>query len=82
MKRFAASLVFLTLARGAELKQETIRAWEEYVQAANAQMRERIGPSTFFSGQTRFLGGPDNCGRVRLSRNRRMARVLVLSAPG
>ena len=48
MKRFATILVFLTLARGAELKQETIRAWEEYVQAANAQMQERLGPEHAF----------------------------------
>ena len=48
MKRFAAILVFLPVARGAELRQETIRAWEEYVQAANAQMHERLDPEHAF----------------------------------
>lgn len=41
LRRFTGVLAFLTLAHGAELKQETLRAWEVYVQAAKAQMHER-----------------------------------------
>ena len=54
----------------AELKQETVSAWDAYVQAANARMEERI-----HSG--RFLWTDENPDRVR-----RVRRGEVLVAPG
>ena len=45
----AASLLTTgLLASAAELKPATIAAWDEYVQAANARMRERLQPGRVF----------------------------------
>ena len=41
-------LLALQTASASELKQETLSAWDEYVQAANARMAERLHPDNCF----------------------------------
>jgi hypothetical protein len=46
-----SGLVLLSLActaQGAELKPETVKGWQEYVQSATARMRERLRPESHF----------------------------------
>jgi hypothetical protein len=47
-RNFAAFLFFAVLpSRAAELKQETVNAWEQYVHAASARMEERAATDHF-----------------------------------
>jgi hypothetical protein len=41
-------LVFVFTAQATELKQETVKAWQEYVAAATARMQERLRPGVHF----------------------------------
>lgn len=53
-KRWVSALVGICLALGgpgseaAKLKQESLRSWDEYVQAANSQMKDRLGANGNF----------------------------------
>jgi hypothetical protein len=41
-------LSFLSIAHAAELKPQTVKAWEEYVQLATANAQEHLGPESHF----------------------------------
>jgi hypothetical protein len=43
-----STLLLLTVADGAELKNETVRAWEAYIQTVNAGNQERLAPGHRF----------------------------------
>src|SRR5271166_5153281 len=51
----ALSLVAPVASRGAELKEETLKTWDTYLQAANLQMDSRQGPFLWVDGE------PDPC---------------------
>src|SRR5271157_361498 len=55
----ALSLVAPVASRGAELKEETLKTWDTYLQAANLQMDSRQGPFLWVDGE------PDRLQRVR-----------------
>jgi hypothetical protein len=49
--RFEFVLLMLTLvftARAAELKRETVKAWQQYIQSATARMQEHLRPENHF----------------------------------
>ena len=56
----AASLVAPSASLGADLKEETLKAWDTYIQAADTEMRSRL--DTSFLG---IEGSPDALQRVR-----------------
>jgi hypothetical protein len=43
-----STLLLLAAANGAELKEETVRAWEAYIQTLGARNQERLGPGHRF----------------------------------
>jgi hypothetical protein len=60
------------ILNAAELKKETLRAWDEYIRAANLRMQERLGPDD------RFLWIDEAPDRIRQVR----AGVTLVSAVG
>ena len=65
-KRFlaaaAASLLFLTPVRGATLKPDTVKAWDQYIEAANLRIRDRCKPGRSFLWMDE---APDRVAKVR-----------------
>ncbi len=56
----AGSLVAPTASRGAELKEETLKTWDAYIQTADSQMRDRLqGPFLWVDE------APDRLQRIR-----------------
>jgi hypothetical protein len=67
-----ACLTFASvLAEGAELRQEALKHWDEYVQIANSQMKDRLGTGGTFLWVDE---APD--------RNRRVREGKILVSPG
>jgi hypothetical protein len=59
----AAVLVFFrTAANAADLKPETLQAWDEYVKTVNAEMKGRLGPDRLF---LQVDEAPDRCSKLR-----------------
>jgi hypothetical protein len=58
--RYAISiLALLSTATAAELKEETVRAWDEYVQTVNTQMQKRFTPGGPFLWSDELAGRRD-----------------------
>ncbi|HLJ16626.1 MAG TPA: hypothetical protein VKV15_19170 [Bryobacteraceae bacterium] len=57
-----AMFLLLPAANAAELKQETVQAWNEYIQTVNSQMEERLHPDHSFLW---IDESPDRSRRVR-----------------
>src|SRR5271170_2580661 len=63
--QFALIGLILPAARGASLKPETVKAWDEYIQAADVRVQQRLSPGSRFLWMDE---APDRAVKVRNKR--------------